>query len=351
MNKDLETGSKKGIIHSTLMIAILLLGLYIRWPGFYIDTEYRDIYFVWEEGKRIVAGENPYERVKNSELISNEKFPTYLPPIYLFAALAVKAGFREFGDFLVFWRFIILFFDIALGIFIYNINSKERPLLGIFTVFIWFFSRWTLYPWEIANTESIILLMMVLSIYYWEKRPITACLLFGAALGIKHFGIVFLPILLAQSRNRKEALKRLGYILAIPLATSLPFFLLSPLGFSKALLFSVVREAGTHLLEDSISIAILFGEYGILSRFFLFTVYILFWAIAIKEKWNLWLSASVAFLLFLSFNPVLFTQYFIWPLPFCLLYLGEINSGKNTEEHEISNTDHGSESQKSVSLP
>jgi hypothetical protein len=329
MNKDSDTGGQKGIIHSLLIIAILLLGLFVRWPGFYIDTEYRDIYFVWKEGKQIVAGENPYKRVDSSDLIRNEKYPTYLPPVYLFAALAIKAGLREFERFLVFWRFIILFFDIALGIFIYLLNSKEKPLLGIFTAFVWFFSRWTLYPWEIANTESIILLMMVLSIYYWEKKPRAACLLFGAALGIKHFGIVFLPILLAQSRNTRVALKRLGYILAIPLATSLPFFLLSPLGFSKAMLFSVVREAGSHLLEDSISIAILFGKYGILSRFFLFTVYILFWMVAIKERWNLWLSASVAFLLFLSFNPVLFTQYFVWPLPFCLIYLGELKSIKS----------------------
>jgi hypothetical protein len=328
MNQDINKSGKKGIIHSILIIAILLLGLYVRWPGFFIKTKYRDIYFVLEEGKRIAAGENPYERVLEGDMVHNQKFPTYLPPIYLFSALIVKAGLSEFEDFLIFWRFFILFFDIALGIFIYHINSREKPLLGTFTAFVWFFCRWTLYPWEIANTESLILFMMVLSLYFWEKKPVTACLLFGGALGIKHFGIVFLPVLLAQSRNPKDAFKRLCYILTIPVATSLPFFMGSPLGFSRALLFSLVRERCSHFVEDTISIAILFGEYGILSRFFLFTVYILFWAVAIKEKWNLWLSAGIAFILFLSFNPVLFSQYFVWPLPFCLIYLGTVDSGK-----------------------
>ncbi|MBN1903011.1 DUF2029 domain-containing protein [Candidatus Sumerlaeota bacterium] len=323
--------NRKKIVYSLLITLILLLALYARWPGFYMDTKYRDIFFTFQEGKRIAAGENPYERLLQSDMIHNQKYPTYLPPMYLFSALMVKAGLGEFKDFLVFWRILILIFDIALGIFIYAINAREKPLTGIFTAFVWFFSRWTLYPWEIANTESVVLFFMVLSLYYWKKRPIAASLLFGAALGIKHFGILFLPILLAQSRDIKEAAKRLGLILAIPLATSLPFFAWSPVGFSKGIFFNIVREAGYHLLEDSKSLIILFGGHGILLRFFLFIAYILFWMVAIREKWNLWLAAGVSFLLFLSFNPVLFTQYFIWPLPFCLVYLRELKTGENPD--------------------
>ena len=182
--------------------------------------------------------------------------------------------------------------------------------------------------------ESIIFFLMVLSLCIWDDRPMASGLLFGVALGLKHLGILLLPILLARSRSFREGLMRLVYVLIIPAAASLPFFVWSPVGFTKAMLFSVVRGAGSHLLEDSMSIKILFGSHGIMSRLFLFVVYLLFWNAAIRQRWNLWLSGAVAFFLFVSFNPVLFTQYFSWIVPFFALYLVEVSGTADVRRGE-----------------
>lgn len=257
-------------------------------------------------------------------MIHNDKYPTYLPLVYLFAGLIVKTGFRDFQTFLIFLRVLILIFDIAIGLFLfYYIAQRGRFHTALLALFIWLFARWGLYVWEIANAETIILFFMILSLYYWDKKPRTAGVLFGLALGMKQFGVLLLPVLVARSRDRKEGVSRLIFILAIPALSSLPFFLWNPAGFSKAMVFHIVRESGSHLTEDSQSIGILFGRYGLYSRLFLFAVFVIFWITAIREKWNLWLAAAVAFFLFVSFNPVLYTQYFLWPLPFALLYLIE----------------------------
>ncbi len=54
-----------------------------------------DIYFIWLEGKRIIAGENPYARVLLGDMRVNDKYATYFPLAYLFLCASSKAWFPE----------------------------------------------------------------------------------------------------------------------------------------------------------------------------------------------------------------------------------------------------------------
>ena len=308
-------------------IVIVLLAIYVRRPGFLMDAKYRDVYFSWLEGKRIVAGVNPYEALLESDMVHNQKYPTRLPLIYLMTASLVKLGFESFESFIRAWRILVLLFDLAVGSFLfYYAFSRKKEVLGLCIAFIWFFNRWNLYTWEIGNEECLILFLMLLSVYLWEKKPLAAGLLFGAALGIKHFGVLFLPVLLAHSKNPREGMKRFFYVMIIPVIVSFPFFIWSPEGFSRAIFFNLVRKASTHVAEDSHSIRIIFGSAGLLPRIFIITAYILFWFAAIRKKWNLWLCGAVAFFIFQCFNPVLFSQYFAWMVPFFCIYLVDAES-------------------------
>jgi uncharacterized membrane protein len=179
----------------------------------------------------------------------------------------------------------------------------------------------------------------VLALYYWDRKPFLAGLLFGVSLSMKHFGVLFLPVLIFGSRDLKKGLRRLGYVLLIPAALSLPFFVWHPEGFVKSIFFNVVREFSSQLLEDSRSISLLFGESGILLRLFEMVVYLLFWVAAVRERWNRWLGAALAFFIFLGFNPVLFTQYFSWMVPFILLYLIDVSGEKKIANSELRITD------------
>jgi len=329
-------GNKYRNIILAIFFAIVLLALFVRLPGFYMETEGRDTYFAWMDGKRIAMGVNPYERITHGDMIHNEKYPTRLPLVYLIAALFIKLGAAKFESFIFFWRIFIIAFDLTLGTFLFNYGRERgNDLVGLFAAFVWFFSRWGLYVWEIGNSEAFIILMMVLALYHWDKKPILAGLLFGISLSMKHFGVLFLPVLIFSCRDLRDGLRRLGYVLLIPAAISLPFFIWHPEGFVKSILFNVVRGFSSQLLEDSRSIALLFGDSGILLRLFEVVVYLLFWVVAVRERWNRWLGAALAFFIFLGFNPVLFTQYFSWMVPFILLYLVDVSGEKKTANYEL----------------
>jgi len=332
----MQKSVKLKLVPSIAFLFILLLSLYVHAPGFYLDTKYRDVYFAWAEGRRIASGVNPYARFADSDMVHNEKLPTRLPLIYLLTAFLTIIGFRDFASFMVAWRIMVLIFDLAIAVFLYNYSAKKnREGVGLFAVFFWLFSRWSLYTWEIGNSECLILFLMILSIYYWNKKPLAAGLLFGASLGLKHFGVLFLPVLLFRNRDLKEAGRRLLFVLAIPAVVSLPFFLWGPNAFLRAIFFNAVRQGSSHLLEDAQSLFLLFGRLGILSRLFIMAAFLLFWFAAIRRQWNLWLCAALSFLLFVSFNPVLFTQYFSWMVPFFGLFLIDLDSWEGISRGEL----------------
>ncbi|HOE62391.1 MAG TPA: hypothetical protein PKW18_06130 [Candidatus Sumerlaeota bacterium] len=326
------------IISLSGLTLILILAIYVRLPAFYFEAKGFDTYFVWLDGKRIAEGKNPYARILSGDMIHNDKYATRLPLVYLMAALIIRTGSGDYESFLSIWRIFILFFDLAVGLYIFQkAAGKGSLLLGLFLIFTWFFARWGLYTWEIANSEPFMLFMLILALEYWDEKPVLAGILFGVSLSMKHIGVLFLPVMLAASGNWKEAARRLGYVAIFPLVISIPFFIWGPYAYIKSLLFSGVRDGNSHLLSDSKSIMLLFGSYGIKSRIIPMLAFIIFWAAALKEKWNKWLVACLAFYLFISFNPVLFTQYFVWMLPFLLIYL--IERGDETDKN-VSKTSH-----------
>ncbi|MGC9359398.1 MAG: hypothetical protein ACP5G7_03360 [Anaerolineae bacterium] len=60
------------------------------------DTQGEDIYYAYIEGQRLVAGENPYERILQGGMLTNDKYATYLPLFYLFFARLQMAGWRSY---------------------------------------------------------------------------------------------------------------------------------------------------------------------------------------------------------------------------------------------------------------
>ena len=43
------------------------------------DDKNEDVYYIYLEGKRIIDGENPYERILEGDMRINKKYPTYFP--------------------------------------------------------------------------------------------------------------------------------------------------------------------------------------------------------------------------------------------------------------------------------
>ena len=102
-----------------------------------------DIYYDYTEAQRIVAGENPYERILSGDMRTNQKYATYLPHFYLLSAAVIKLGLQDYPQFLAFWRIIFVLFNVGAGVVLFFLLWPRRGLLlAVFGVLFWFSSRW-----------------------------------------------------------------------------------------------------------------------------------------------------------------------------------------------------------------
>ena len=94
---------------AVLLFILLLSGAWIHY--FVVpkdDSEKNDINYNYQEAQRILAGENPYERILTGDMRTNKKYATYFPHFYLLSAGVIKLGLGEYPQFLAFWRIVFL---------------------------------------------------------------------------------------------------------------------------------------------------------------------------------------------------------------------------------------------------
>ncbi|MBD2472394.1 hypothetical protein [Nostoc sp. FACHB-145] len=293
-----------------------------------------DIYFIWLEGKRIIAGENPYARVLLSDMRVNDKYATYFPLVYLFSALIQKLGFGNFRDFIYLWRPISFAFHIGIvALILRYFQMRGLWLLGFAASAIILLGRWSIYIINVHHLEFAAIFFLLLSLVLLREKTKVSLLMFGISLAIKQIAIFLLPLYLiylwknSSGDNRfKELFAGFLMIFSIPLLLSLPFIIWNAEGFFKSLLFSATRLENSHI-KAAPSIDVIYSKtqpwiVGIRAKllmlFLMGTVYFSF----LKEKVGMFVSSTVTMMIFLYFNSVLYLQYFLWPLcilPFALV--------------------------------
>lgn len=291
------------------------------------DAEQEDIYYIWLEGKRILEGDNPYERILAGNMRDNDKYATYFPLFYLLSAGMQFIGFRDFSDWLEVWRVIFLIFNLAIAALIFQqIHRHQGLVLALFAALFWLFNRWTLHVTYIAQIEFITIFFLLLSLVILPKHKYTACILFSVSLAIKQIAVFLLPLYLIwiwQLSDRyklRQTLTALLIIVSIPVITSIPFLLWHSEGYIKSILFSATRESSTHFGVQSLD-ALIDNEFtefvGIRAKipmlFLIFLIYISSFNIGVYT------GVFLVMLTFIDFNSVIFRQYICWTIPFALL--------------------------------
>ena len=113
-----------------------------------------DIYYIWLEGKRIIAGENPYARVLVSDMRDNDKYATYFPLAYLFSALVQKLGLPEFLDWLYLWRPLSFSFHMGIvALVLRYFYVRGLWILGVVAAAIVLLGRWSVYIARVHHLE------------------------------------------------------------------------------------------------------------------------------------------------------------------------------------------------------
>lgn len=299
------------------------------------DLMGQDIYYIWLEGKRIIAGENPYSRVLASDMRANDKYATYFPLAYLISALLQKLGFSEFLGWLYLWRPLSFLFHMGIvGLVLRFFCARSLWLLGFAAAGILLLGRWSVYIARVHHLEFAAVFFLLLSLLLLKKQTRWALLAFSLSLGIKQIAIFLLPLYLIHLWNSASETKRLKevglgllMILSIPTLTSLPFLVWDSEGFVKSILFSATRAGSSHV-EGAPSLDVIFSQnlpwlVGLKAKLPMLLLMGLIYLSFLTEKVSILACSALVMMVFLYFNSVLFLQYFLWPLSLTLLALVE----------------------------
>ena len=95
------------------MLLLALVGGAVHWSLPKHNVQSNDIYFSYVEGGRLLAGENPYGRVAAGNMRDDQKYATYVPGFYLLSAITRKLGLEDYLQWITFWRWVWLGFNLG----------------------------------------------------------------------------------------------------------------------------------------------------------------------------------------------------------------------------------------------
>ncbi|NLF63554.1 MAG: hypothetical protein GX579_03015 [Chloroflexi bacterium] len=168
-----------------LVLLLLAAGVWLHTPAWGVESIGDDIYYAWLEGLRLLQGENPYERVLQSDLLENDKYATYFPLFYLLSALTQALGLRDYERWIAFWQPIFLFFHLAAGLWLALLFARQRrTLLGLVVLALWLVGNWVLHLNYLINFDAIPIFFLIVSLTLLRSRPLPALLALGLSLSL-----------------------------------------------------------------------------------------------------------------------------------------------------------------------
>ena len=291
-----------------------------------IDTVGYDTYYSWVEGRRILRGQNPYERILHGSMEENNKYATYFPLFYEASALVQRLGLRQYHEWIGFWRYIFLLCNLAVGLLLGAIlQSRKTWALALLGMAFWYFNRWTLNTSESAALDFIPILLMVLSLTLFSRHRRTSLLLYSFSLAIKQIAIFLVPLYLIwefqQTRSIRKTILAGLWIASIPLLVSIPFLVWNAEGFFKSIAFSGTRAALNHF--GAASVDDILNLEGLIARLPLLIMLCAAYLAAWHKTTGRYGSAMMVMAIFIAFNSVLFEHYPVWLMPLLPLAVSE----------------------------
>jgi hypothetical protein len=324
--KPLFTESRLTWLVVVLAVAIALVAVRVNLRFWSLDTVGSDTYYSWVEGRRILDGQNPYERILHGDMEENKKYSTYFPLFYELSAFVQKMGIRQYQPWIDFWRYFFMAGNIATGLALCAIvYSKRAWSLALLAMPFWYFNRWTLHSSATVSLDFIPIFLMVLSLWFFEKHRKTSFILFGFSLAFKQIAIFIAPLYLVweyqQTRSWKKTILAGIWIAIVPLLSSIPFLVWNAEGFIRSVAFSATRTALNHF--DAESIDVVFSLSGLAARIPLLLMLLGTYFVAWQKSVGRYGAAMMVMAIFIAFNSILFTHYPAWLMPLLPLAASE----------------------------
>jgi uncharacterized membrane protein len=285
-----------------------------------------DMYYIWLDGSRLAAGENPYERILTGNMRQNRKYPTYLPLFYMLVAGTHGLGVTEYKTWLWLWRPLVVASQVGIAVLLFVVCRRAgHPVLAVFATLFWGLNRWTLYVVKVDHVDFLPILCLLGSMVLFETRRRASLLLFGLSLALKQIAVFVTPLYLIWTWRRasdpgarlRETARAAGWIVLVPGLLSLPFLAWNAEAFVRSILFSATRDADSHVRALSFDTQL--GLTGLAARLPMLLLIALVLVAAARGEIGRYLAVVLVLATFLDFNTVFFLQYVAWIVPFLVL--------------------------------
>ncbi|HEX8992962.1 MAG TPA: hypothetical protein VF784_14875 [Anaerolineales bacterium] len=295
------------------------------------NMTWEDIYYSWVEGGRILHGQNPYARVFDGDLETNDKYATYFPLFYEASYLSERLGLEAYPPWLAFWRSVFIAFELATAVLLYlTAVRRNLPWFGVLIAAFWLFNRWTIQMLQVVNLDFVPLFFLLLSLVLFARHQKLSLFFFSLSLGVKQIAIFLTPLYLMwlwrssrPERRIRDLLTGAAIIASVPFVTSIPFLLWEPRAFVYSIFFSITRVADTPPgLARSLSY--LLDGQTLVDRLLMFGLMIGIFVLAWRMPAARYVAAFLVMLVFVCFNPVIYIQYILWAILLGLMVLCDV---------------------------
>lgn len=346
--KSLNLEKTTSVIVEVLAVALIIfIGHVVLLSNSYglDDMQGSDLHWEFFWATDVSLGTNPYLSFDTKQLLAQEKVPGLLPFYFLVLAYVAKFGDFSFVLFLDFWRYIVFFAYSGVGVLIYLFVRPKSKLLAIFFVMYFMLNRLIISSVAGMKQDLLAIFFVMLALSLIKKNKLLAFLFFGIATGIKHLTVFIAPIFLLEFIEiysggvTLEKIKRGVIVLLISTAPivipAIPFLVQSPEHFTGSILFNLTREpeAGIQRHTGFDRLLVLYNNevnnntfFYMLPRLPFLVVYLMCFYLLVIKRLSYFTFASLAYLVFVTFNPVMFGQYQTWFLAFLPLGLSHLSA-------------------------
>jgi uncharacterized membrane protein len=329
--------AKKSVVSKPLAVMTIFCAALITTYAGFVDfarlradelSTHRDIYALWQDGGRILHGENPYARTLANTNGVNHKYSTYFPLFYLLSA-GSQMLLPDYPQFILFWRTVSFAVYAGIGLILAApFYRRGTMIVAMSVLLLWLFNRWTLKGVQLVHIDFLAIAPMLASLLLLDRHRRTSLLLLGLSLAIKHLAIFIAPLYLvwiwtapqpspvhrasAPVSRVGRALSAVFWIALIPGLLSLPFLILNARAFVDSILFSATRSdefrTPAESLDDLMDWPRTRGKLLMLGMMFLI------YAAAAQHRLGRFAAALLVMTFFAGFNAIWFPQYEVWPI-------------------------------------
>ncbi|XP_013777459.1 GPI mannosyltransferase 1-like [Limulus polyphemus] len=317
------------------VLRVILIG-YGEWQDRNFLVKYTDIdYYVLTDAARYIAdGKSPFLRHTYR----------YTP---LLAFLLLPNIFVSF----IWGKLLFSLLDIFIGYVMYQLlkkcNISNSKML--FSVCVWLYNPLNIAVSTRGNAESLLSAVIILSLFYFYKNQwLLAGILYGLSVHLKPYPIIFAPVLYFSLTHRIVSLNQ-GIVhcihkLLVPNRDRLMFLLATGVGFflptcicyklygmnyiQESFLYHITRKDTRHNFSPFFYLLYLYqGEDHYWLSFVTFipqVILLLALAVIFHSPKDLPFCLFAQTLVFVSFNKVCTSQYFLWYLTFLPLVIPKL---------------------------